>query len=180
MFGNHKSVAPVLVGLALLAAAPSAFASDASDVAREMKLPVPVVESTFTAIDAFFAAPNGPANRLASGTVKEMTLKAIRSRMNNLDDSVPGKISDASVEEKNAVYRAVVRTTRHDTTEARECVDNTVTVTGSEGVPVVKDGSFTFDTAHPRASSTSWGLSFCRTPNAGGGYSEWAPAAPAR
>jgi hypothetical protein len=176
MFRSFKSALPVLSGLAALAAASPSLASDVGDVAREMKLPAAVVEGTFANVDAFFAAANGPANRLVSGTVKELALKAIRHRQGNLEDSAPGKASEASAEEKHAVYKAVVRTTRHETTETRECVDNKVTISGSEGVPAIKDGSFTFDTAHPRLSSYSWDLTFCRTPTSGGGYSDWAPA----
>jgi len=168
-----------LTALGLMAALP-ALASEASDVARETKLPVAVVESTIANVDAFFASPAAPSNRMTSGILKEITLKAIRNRMGNLEDSVPGKASDNSAEEKNAVYKAQVRTTRHETTETRECVDNKVTLTGSEAVPVIKDGSFIFDTAHPRVTTTSWDVTFCRLPAAGGGFSDWAPAATAR
>ena len=162
--------------LCLLAALP-ALANEASDVARETKLPVPVVESTMANVDSFFASQAAPSNRMVSGVLKEITLKAIRNRMGGLEDSVPGKASEASAEEKNAVYKAQIRTTRHETTETRECVDNKVTLTGSEAVPVVKDGAFIFDTAHPRVTSTSWDVTFCRVPAAGGGYSDWAPVA---
>jgi hypothetical protein len=163
-----------LTAFGLMAALP-ALASEASDVARETKLPVPVVEATMANVDAFFASPAAPSNRMVSGVLKEITLKAIRNRMGGLEDSVPGKASEASAEEKNAVYKAQIRTTRHETTETRECVDNKVTLTGSEAVPVVKDGAFIFDTAHPRVTSTSWDVTFCRSPAAGGGYSDWAP-----
>jgi hypothetical protein len=160
-------VSPALVSPAL--------ASDASDVAREMKLPVSVVETTFASVDAFFAQPAGPANRMMSGVVKELALKAIRARMGGLEDAVPGKASDASAEERNASYKVQVRTTRHETTETRECVDNKVAITASEGVPAIKDGAFVFDTAHPRQSSFGWDVTFCRAPLAGGGFSDWGP-----
>lgn len=161
-----------LTALAALAAIP-AWASDVSDVAREMKLPAPVVESTLAKVDAFFAQPGGPANQQASGVVKELALKAIRARMGGLEDSVPGKASDAAAEERNATYKAQVRTTRHETTEIRECVDNKVTLSAAEAMPAIKDGSFVFDQAHPRLASTAWDITFCRTPNAGGGFSDW-------
>jgi hypothetical protein len=176
-----KSVLPSALGLALaIGASHSALASDASDVAREMKLPVPVVESTLAAVDGFFTAPTAPANRMVSGTFKELALKAIRHRMGNLEDSVPGKASDSAAEDRNATYKANVRTTRHETTEARECVDNKVTLTASEGVPVIKDGAFIFDTTHPRVTTHGWDITFCRTPLAAGGFSDWALAPAAR
>ena len=172
-----KTLALTVIGV--VAALP-ALASDASDVARETKLPVAVVEAAIANVDAFFTSPAAPSNRMVSGTFKEITLKAIRNRMGNLEDSVPGKASEASAEEKNAIYKAQIRTTRHETTETRECVDNKVTLTGSEAVPVIKDGAFIFDTAHPRVTSTSWDVTFCRTPVAGGGFSDWTPAATVR
>ena len=168
---SFKSYALAVVALAVTQ---PALASDASDVARETKLPVAVVETTIANVDAFFASSSGPSNRMVSGVVKETTLKAIRNRVANLEDSVPGKASEAGAEEKNASYKAVVRTTRHETTETRECVDNKVVLTGSEAVPAIKDGAFIFDTAHPRVTTTSWDVTFCRAPVAGGGFSEWA------
>lgn len=175
MLSRNSHVLPVAFGLALAAFAPQARASDASDVAREMKLPIAVVEAALANVDAFFNAPTGPSNRMASGTTKDLALKAIRKRMDNLEDSTPGKTSEASAEEKNAAYKAVVRTTRHETTEARECVDNKVTVSASESVPVIKDGAFIFDTAHPKTSSHAWDVTFCRVPSGNGGFSDWAP-----
>jgi len=174
---SSQSVLRVALGLVLAVAVirPS-LASDASDVAREMKLPVPVVESTLAAVDAFFAGPSAPSNRMASGTFKELALKAIRHRLGNLEDSAPGKSSDSAVEERNANYKAAVRTTRHETTEARECVDNKVTLTASEGVPVIKDGAFIFDTTHPRVTTYGWDITFCRVPAPSGGFSDWALA----
>lgn len=174
MTHSFKPVLPVAFGLVALLAAHPSLASDASDVARETKLPVPVVETTIANVDAFFGSAGAPSNRMVSGVFKEIALKAIRNRLGNLEDSTPGKTSDATAEEKNAIYKAVVRTTRHDTTEARECVDNKVTLTASEGVPVVKDGAFIFDVTHPKVSTTAWDITFCRTPSAGGGYSDWA------
>lgn len=160
----------------VLTLAGAARAGDAADIAREMKLPVPVVETTLANVDAFYASASGPANRLTSGVVKDLALKAIRHRMGNLEDSVPGKASESTAEEKNGIYKAVVKTTRHETTETRECVDNRVILTSSEALPVVKDGAFGFDTARPRVASHTWDLGFCRTPSSGGGFSDWAPA----
>ncbi|WP_096705050.1 hypothetical protein [Magnetospirillum sp. 15-1] len=174
---SPKSILSMAFGLGIaVAMARPALASDASDVAREMKLPVAVVESTLSAVDSFFAAPTAPSNRMTSGTFKELALKAIRHRLGNLEDSVPGKSSDSAAEDRNATYKASVRTTRHETTEARECVDNKVTLTASEGVPVIKDGAFIFDTTHPRVTTHAWDITFCRTPAAGGGFSDWALA----
>ncbi|MGE5476327.1 MAG: hypothetical protein ACM3Q1_06710 [Bacteroidales bacterium] len=158
----------VLVALAPL----PAFASEAADVAREMRLPVPVVEDVFANIDAYADSANGPANRLMTGVLKDVTLRAVKSRLGGLDDAGPGKASEYSSEERNAVYKAVVRTTRRDSSEAGECVENKVTVTSSEALPVVKDGAFTFDAAHPRTTSASWPISFCRT-RAGSEFGEW-------
>jgi len=168
-----RSILPLTAVLAVLAA--PALASDASDVAREVRLSVPVVETTFAQVDAFYAAPNGPANRLTSGLVKDLSLKAIRNRVSNLEDSVPGKVSETSAEEKHSTYRVAVRTTRHETTEAQDCVDNRVTVTVSEELPAIKDGTFTFDGVHPKISTQSWDIGFCRSPLAGGGWSDWTP-----
>ena len=171
---SPKPLLLVVFGLAAAVIARPSLASDASDVARETKLPVPVVETTIANVDDFFASAGAPSNRMVSGVFKELALKAIRNRLGNLEDSVPGKASEAAAEDKNATYKVAVRSTRHETTETNECVDNRVTLTGSEGVPVVKDGAFIFDLAHPRVTSTSWDVTFCRTPAAGGGYSDWA------
>lgn len=162
---------------ALALTAGAALAGEAADIAREMKLPASVVETALANVDAFYGSASAPANRLTSGVVKELALKAIRHRMGNLEDSVPGKASESAAEEKNGTYKAVVKTTRHETTETRECVDNRVTLTSSEALPVIRDGAFTFDTARPRVATHTWDLSFCRTPNSGGGFSDWAPAA---
>jgi len=176
MSPSMKPFLPVMFGLAVAIIARPGLASDASDVAREVKLPVAVVETTIANVDAFFASPGAPSNHMVSGMFKELALKAIRNRLGNLEDSIPGKASDSAVEEKNTSYKAVVRTTRHETTETRECVDNKVILGASEAVPVVKDGAFIFDTAHPRLTSYSWDITFCRTPVAGGGSSDWALA----
>lgn len=160
------------VALFTLAAAP-ALAGEAADVAREMRLPVPVVENVFASVDAYVASAQGPANRLMAGALKEVTLKAVRSRLGNLDDSGPGKTSEASTDEGAATYKAQIRTTRRDSSESGECVDNTVTVTSSEAPPVVKDGSFVFDTAHPRVTATTWPLVFCRVRAANGDFGPW-------
>ncbi|MEO0035138.1 MAG: hypothetical protein RLZZ501_1161 [Pseudomonadota bacterium] len=174
MLPHSLRLLPLAAALTLSAA--PALASDASDVARETRVPVAVVEHTFAQVDAFYAAANGPANRLSSGVVKELALKAIRGRMSNLDDSGPGKSSEASAEDKHATYRVSVRTTRHDSTETQDCFDNTVTATASEELPAIKDGQFTFNSVHPKVSTESWSLGFCRSPLAGGGWSDWVPS----
>ncbi|CCG42530.1 hypothetical protein [Magnetospirillum molischianum] len=168
-----RSILPLTAVFAVLAV--PALASDVADVAREAKLPVAVVETTFANIDAFYAAPNGPANRLTSGLAKDLSLKAIRNRVSNLEDSVPGKVSEASAEEKHSTHRVAVRTTRHETTESQDCVDNRVTVIVSEELPAIKDGAFTFDSVHPKISTQVWDIGFCRSPLAGGGWSDWTP-----
>jgi hypothetical protein len=157
---------------AVLGAAP-ALAGDAADVAREMRLPASVVEDVFAQVDAYAAAAESPANRLMTGVLKEVTLKAVKSRLGSLDDTGPGKASEYSAEERNAVYKAVVRTTRRDSSEAGECVENKAVLTSTEAVPVVKDGSFTFDSAHPRVTSHAWAMTFCRNRVAGGDFSDW-------
>ena len=162
----------VLATLMLTAAAVAALADDAADVAREHRMPAPVVENVFTAVDAFFASPQAPANHLTSGLFKQLTLKAVRDRMAGLDDAQPGAVSETSDEESNATYRASVRTTRHDSSETRECVENRVQLSGSEGVPSIKDGSFIFDTVHPRVTNWGWTMTFCRTV-ANGTRSDW-------
>lgn len=166
-----RLVRPLPLVLLTLAAAP-ALAGEAADVAREMRLPTPVAEDVFAQVDTYAASADGPANRLMTGVLKEVALKAIKSRLGSLDDTGPGKASEYSAEERNAVYKAVVRTTRRDSSETGECVENKVTLSSSEALPVVKDGTFTFDTAHPRTTSHSWPLTFCRT-NSGSGYSDW-------
>lgn len=158
----------------LLACTAAAHASDVSDVAREMKLPVPVVDMVFRTVDGFYASADAPANRLSSGTMKELTLKAVKSRLGNMEDSQPGKSNESSAEERNAVYKAQVKTTRHETSESGECVDNTVTLIASEAQPVVRDGQFGFDSARPKVSSAAWKMTFCRSPiNGGTDYSDW-------
>lgn len=170
---NNPAKSALALGIvATLAVAGTASANDASDVAREQKLPTAVVESVFQNIDAFFASPDAPGNRMTSGLFKEMAIKAVKNRMASLEDSGPGKASDASADEKNAVYKVTIKTTRHETTETGECVDNKVTASGSEGVPIVKEGIFTFDVAHPKVSSHSWPMSFCRIP-VNGGFTDW-------
>jgi hypothetical protein len=153
----------------------TAKANDVSDVARQFNVPMPVVETVILNVDAYFASPDAPVNRMTSGIFKELALKAAKSRMSNLEDSTPGKSSESSVEERNAAYKATVRTIRHESSENAECVDNTETVTSSEGVPTIKDGSFVFDNTHPKVSSYSWKMTFCRTPLNGGGsdFTEW-------
>ena len=158
----------------LLAAAPGAArAGDAADVAGETKLPIAVVENVFTNVDAFFASTDAPGNRLTSGIFKDITLKAVHSRMDSLGDAAPGKVSDSSDEETNATYRAAVRTTSHDTSETSECVANKVTLNASESVPAVKDGAFVFDGAHPHVTTWGWTMTFCRTQTASGEHSSW-------
>lgn len=159
--------------LALSVVSVPAFASDSSDVAREMQVPASVADNVFVNVDAFMAAAEAPGNRLMSGVIKQVALRAIKDRIANLDDSGPGKASDASSDEAHAVYKASVRTTRRDSTEAGECVGNRVSLTGSEALPIVKDGHFTFDTTHPRVTSYSWDLTFCRNATSGGDYTDW-------
>lgn len=166
-----KRVALALFALPLAGGA--ALAGDASDVAREMRVPVAVAEDVFANVDAYVNGPEGPANRLATGQLKELALKAFKNRLGNLDDSGPGKASEASSEERNATYKAVVRTTRRDSTEASECAENKATISAAEALPVVKDGAFTFDTAHPRITSHSWTATFCRARTAGGDFGDW-------
>lgn len=175
----RSKVALPLAAAFVAAAATAAHANDVSDMAREYKMPVQVVETVFRNVDNYFAAADGPGNRLASGLVKDISLKAVKNRMSSLEESGPGKASESSAEEKNAVYKAVIKTTRHETTETGECVDNRATISSSEGVPVVKDGAFSYDLTHPKVSSYSWNMTFCRTPlNGGTDFSEWqlAPA----
>ncbi len=49
-----------------------------------------------------------------------------------------------------------------------------VTTRSSEGVPVIKEGSFAFDMVHPKVTSASWKMTFCRMPlNGGGDFTDW-------
>jgi|GEM_PF-3185582 len=151
----------------------TAFASDASDIARIDKLPVPVVESVLTNVDSYFASAGAPSNQTMSGTIKSLALKVIKSHLSSLDDIAPGKATDATDEEKNATYRAIVRVSRRDTSEASDCVENKITLTSAEGLPVVKDGVYGFDMVHPHVTNWEWKLTFCRAPTSGGDYSDW-------
>ena len=171
---------PLAVAAAAAITASSAQADDASDIARVKNLPPALVQSVLTNVDAFFASTNAPANHMVSGIVKDLTLKAVKDRMSNLDDATPGKSSDATFEDKNASYAASVRTSRHDTSETKDCVENKVTLTSTEGQPYVKDGAFGFDTVHPRIATWTWMVSFCRTATGSGSYSEWQLATPAK
>jgi len=155
----------------------AAQAGDAGDIARTVKLPQPVVESVLSNVDAYFASANAPGNQLMSGAVKTVALKAVKSQISNLDDGTPGKSADATDEEKNATYKAVVRISQRNTSESSDCVENKVTLTSAEAVPVVKDGAFTFDAVHPRATGWEWKLTFCRTAGSDGAYGEWQFAA---
>ncbi|HVI51334.1 MAG TPA: hypothetical protein VM661_09015 [Candidatus Sulfotelmatobacter sp.] len=150
-----------------------ALASDSSDVARVAKLPVPVVDSVLTNVDAYFASPSAPTDQMMSGVVKSLALKVVKSHLSSLDDTTPGKSTDATDEEKNATYKVVVRVSRRDTSEASDCVENKVALSASEGVPAIKDGAFIFDMVHPRVTGWEWKLTFCRTPTSGGDFSEW-------
>lgn len=156
-----------------------AYASDASDIARVDKLPVSVVETVLQNVDAYFASPNAPSNRMVSGILKDLALKAVQNRLSSLDDAAPGKGSEANFEDKNATYHAVVRSSRRDTTETSDCVENKVTLTSSEGMPIVKDGAFSFDMVHPHVTTWGWSLTFCRTATGNGDFSDWklSPAA---
>lgn len=157
-----------------------AYASDASDIARVDKLPVPVVETVLQNVDAYFASPSAPSNRMVSGILKDLSLKAIQNRLSGLDDAAPGKASEAKFEDKNATYHAAVRTSRHDTTETSDCVENKVVLTSSEGLPIVKDGAFNFDMVHPRVTTWGWTLTFCRTATGNGEFSDWQMSSPAK
>lgn len=162
-----------LVALAAFIVPSAVSASEASDVARETRLPLAVVENVFANVDAYATSADAPANRLMTGVLKEVALKAMKSRLGSLDDSGPGKASDASAEEGHGTYKANVRTTRRDSTETGECVENRATIGSAEALPVVKDGSFTFDAAHPRVTSYSWTVTFCRARANGGDFSDW-------
>lgn len=155
----------------------AAHAGDAADIARTTKVPVSVVDNVLTNMDGYFASADAPSNRMTNGMLKDLVLKAVKSRLGNLEDAAPGKSSEADDEEKNATYHALVRTTRHDTSEASECVENKVSVSSSEGVPTVKDGVFTFDMVHPRVTNWGWTMTFCRTASSNGDFSEWQLAA---
>ena len=157
-----------------------AWASDASDVARTTKLPASVVDNVLSNVDDYFASADAPANHMVSGIVKELVLKAVKNRMSNLEDAAPGKSSDQAFEDKYATYRASVRTTSHNTSETRDCVDNKISLTNSEGVPVVKDGQFAFDLVHPRVTNWSWMMTFCRAATSNGEFGEWQMAADGR
>lgn len=164
----------VLPAAAFLLVAASAHASDTGDVARRYSLSVPVVESVLKNIDSFFASADAPDNRMTSGLLKDLALKTVKAHMSRLDEETPGKASENVVEDKNATYKVTVRTTRHEATETAECVETTATASGAEGVPVVKDGAFSFDSVHPKNTAYSWKMSFCRTPlNGGSDFTDW-------
>ncbi|MFN3075810.1 MAG: hypothetical protein ABT940_02810 [Alphaproteobacteria bacterium] len=166
----------VLFGFAaVLASVPGVtHASEVSDISREFKVSQAVVETVVSNIDAYFASAGAPGNRMVTGLLKELSLKATRNRIDNLEGSSPGKVSETSSEEKDATYKVSVKTVRHDTAETKECVENKATVVSTEGVPIVRDGTFVVDTSHPRVTSHSWNMTFCRAPLGGGsGYSDW-------
>jgi hypothetical protein len=73
-----------------------------------------------------------------------------------------------------------VRTSRHDTSETSDCVENKVALVSSEGQPMVKDGAFGFDLVHPRVTTWGWTLTFCRTASGNGKFSDWQLSAPAK
>lgn len=163
-----------LAALAVIAFHGTARADDVADIARQVNLPVPVVDSVLRNVTAFFATAQAPANRLTSGLFEELSLKALRNRMDDLTDSQPGKASQANAQKENATYGVTVRVTRHDITETHDCVDTAVTLSAVEALPVIQGGSFTFDSAHPKTGTYSWPLTFCRTPiNGGTDYSDW-------
>lgn len=158
----------------LILAATSADASDNGAVAQHYNLPVPVVDTVLKNIDTFYASSDAPDNRMTSGLLKDLTLKTVKTHIGRLDEEGPGKASENIAEEKNATYKVSIRTIRHEATETAECVEASATVSGSEGVPVVKDGAFAFDTVHPKTTSYSWKMAFCRTPlNGGTDFTEW-------
>ena len=169
-----KGLRPLAVLMPILLTIGNARANDIGDIAARLELPAPVVESVFTNIDAFFQATPAPSNQLASGLVKDVTLRAVKSHYSNLEDTAPGKNTDAQSEEKNALYKAQVRTIRHETSEVGECVESMTAVTVSEGLPIVRNGSFTFNMEHPKVTTTSWKMIFCRTPiNGGSDFTDW-------
>jgi hypothetical protein len=171
---NFLAKFSLLPAAIIVFSAATAQASDVADVARRFSLPTPVVETVIRNIDSFFASTEAPDNRMTSGLIKELALKAVKTHMGHLDEEGPGKASESSADEKNATYKVSLRTTRHEATETAECVDASATVTGSEGVPVIKDGAFTFDSVHPKTSSYSWKMTFCRTPlNGGSDFTDW-------
>ena len=163
-----------LVAASLLVLVPACVRADeAADIARVAKLPVPVVDNVLKNIDAFLASADAPYNRLVSGQFKDQTLKAVKARLGSLDDAAPGKSNETGFEERNATYRISVRTTSHNASETKECVDNKVTLTANEAVPAVKDGQFTFDNVHPHTTNWSWGITFCRAAASNGEFGEW-------
>lgn len=167
---KHLMLLATIVGIA----ASPARADDLADVARQFKLPVPVVDTVLRNVDTYFASADSPANKMTNGLIKELALKTVKAHMNGLEEGGPGKSSETTAEEKNATYKVSLRTTRHEATETAECVDSTAVVTSSEGVPVIKDGGFTFDSVHPKVTTYSWKMIFCRTPQNGGTeFSEW-------
>jgi hypothetical protein len=170
-----KFTLTTLVMLPVLAfAGTPATASDIGDVAHRLNLSNPIVETVLKNIDSFFASAEAPDNRMTSGLLKELALKTVKAHMSHLDETGPGKATENIAEEKNATYKATLRTTRHESTETAECVETSATVSGAEGVPVIKDGAFMFDTVHSKTSSYSWKMTFCRTPtNGGADFSDW-------
>ncbi|PKU26173.1 hypothetical protein [Telmatospirillum siberiense] len=164
----------VLPAAVFLLAAASAQASDTGDIARRYNLSVPIVETVLKNIDSFFASADAPENRMTSGLLKDLALKTVKAHMSRLEEETPGKATENVAEEKNATYKVTVRTTRHEATETAECVEANATASGAEGVPVVKDGAFAFDSVHPKNTSFSWKMSFCRTPtNGGSDFTDW-------
>lgn len=164
----------VLPAAVLLAATTMAHAADTGDVARRYNLSVPIVETVLKNVDSYFASPDAPDNRLTIGLIKDLALKTVKTHMGRLDEEAPGKASENVSEDRNATYKVSVRTTRHEATETAECVETAVTASGSEGTPVVKDGAFAFDTVHPKLTSYTWRMSFCRTPlNGGSDFTDW-------
>ncbi|MDR3439168.1 hypothetical protein [Telmatospirillum sp.] len=171
---KHLLSLTTLAITAVLLAAPAAKANDIGDVARRVSLPAPVVETVLKNIDSYFDSDDAPSNRMINGALKELALKAVKSHMGRLDEETPGKATETSSDDKNASYKVSLRTTRHESTETAECVDATAKVFSTEGVPVIRDGVFTFDMVHPRATSYSWKMTFCRMPiNGGSDFTDW-------
>jgi hypothetical protein len=174
-FSFHRPLALCAVSLAVaLSAATPAFASDTGDIARRVSLSVPIVEMVLKNIDSYFESDDAPGNRLVAGTIKDLALKAVKSHIGHLEEETPGKATEQVAEDKNALYKVSLRTTRHESTETAECVDATATASSSEGVPVIKDGAFAFDMVHPHVTNYSWKMTFCRTPvNGGSDFTDW-------
>lgn len=162
------------VAAVLLAASHPAWAGETADIAKRFSLPVPIVETVLQNVDSYFDSSDAPDNRLTIGVIKELSLKTLKGHINHLDEEGPGRVTENSTERENATYKVAFRTTRHEATESAECVEAAAKITSVEGTSVVRDGAFTFDMVHPKTSTYSWKMTFCRTPiNGGSDFSDW-------